>query len=128
MKFLFVCSSIFLMASTSCGNSGAVSLSHVNNVATSEGNEDTSTVIDLNSGERVRIHINPTNDITTNIQTGEIVRIYVVPATKDTFDGLNGRLINHAIMKTALGTYGVDMTKVKLDDKPYSNKKEVVKE
>ena len=78
---------------------------------------DTNTVIDLNSGQRVRININPSNDIATNDETGEIVRIYVNPVTRDTFDGVNGRKVNHAIMKTSLGTYGIDMKRVKIEEK-----------
>ena len=85
--------------------------------------EDTTTYLDLNSGARVRLIINPTNDITTNAETGEIVRIYVNPKTKDTMDGLNGRKVNHAIIRTNLGTFGIDMTKVKLEDKLPSTKK-----
>lgn len=83
----------------------------------SERVSDSTTVIDLNSGQRVKINVNPLNDITTNDVTGEIVRIYVNPITKDTFDGLNGRKVNHAIVKTNLGTYGIDMKKVKLEEK-----------
>lgn len=86
--------------------------------------EDTCTYIDLNSGERVKIHVDPSNDITTNAETGEIVRIYVNPSTRDTIDGLNGRNVNHAIIKTALGTYGIDMTRVKLEEKPQPQKAE----
>ena len=86
--------------------------------------EDTCTYIDLNTGDRVKLKINPNNDITTNAETGEIVRIYVNPATKDTFDGLNGRKVNHAIIRTSLGTFGIDMTKVKLDEKVAPVRKE----
>lgn len=83
---------------------------------------DTNTVIDLNSGQRVRININPKNDVATNDETGEIVRIYVNPVTKDTFDGVNGRKVNHAIVKTSLGTYGINMTRVKIEERSSSSK------
>ena len=128
MKLLAFAVCIYFLGSTGCSNSAAVGMSPVTLTGNeSQTAEDTSTVIDLNSGERIRIHIDPKNDITTNQQTGEIVKIYVVPATRDTFDGLNGRVVNHAIMKTSLGTYGIDMTKLKWDDKPYPAKKDVAK-
>ena len=89
-----------------------------------ESMDDTTTYIDLNSGQRVHLNFNPHNDITTNAETGEIVRIYVNPATRDTFDGLNGRKVNHAVIKTPIGTFGIDMKKILLQDK--SPKKEVL--
>ena len=116
----------YLIANLGCGESSAGNAQASGKDANEEPKEDTATMIDLNSGEQVRLHINLKNDIATNVETGEIVRIYVNPATKDTFDGLNGRIINHAIMKTAIGTYGVDMTKVKLEDKPSAGKRVLI--
>ena len=113
------------ISSTGCSSSSGEEV----NAFTSEKSiapvkEDTCTYIDLNTGERVKLNFNPKNDITTNAETGEIVRIYVNPVTKDTFDGLNGRKVNHAIIRrTSLGTYGIDMTRVKLEDKLSSDKK-----
>ncbi len=114
--------------SISCNNNSSREEANAFATASSvnEVKEDTCTYIDLNSGDRVKLHFNPTNDITTNAETGEIVRIYVNPATKDTFDGLNGRKINHAVIKTSFGTFGIDMRKVKLEDHLSPDKKEIL--
>ena len=116
MKFLVTLLIPVSLIIHGCGNIAAADLSG-QEVSNSAPEVDSSiSAIDINLGKAVKLIINPKTDIATNVETGEVVRIYVDPVTKDTFDGLNGRKINHAVTKTPIGTYGVDMTKVRIED------------